>query len=391
MRTSKLAMTWQISDSHGWGVFGLNLVRQLLANGPVPPLLVTPPLFIDKPPDMQAPFELLIREQEAIARHLETTKKTISSQQITVLHALSNGFQHRPISDRFRGGANIGIVFYELGGFDGAARDRAKTYDRIISGSSWNRDYARAAGFDNIEFVSQGVDTSLFCPGAKPDAFGGRFVVFSGGKLELRKGQDLVLAAFKIFNARHPEALLVSNWYNSWPESAGSITDSVHINAAPKTDHAGDLRLTDWAIDNGVSADAFVDLGVRPHTSLPEILRDAAVAIFPNRCEGGTNLVAMEAMACGVPCIISANTGHLDIIGDGNCSPLNEQTPLRLHGDPAEMWRESSVEEIVNHLEAIYTDRHEAQTKGRRAAESMKALSWERQIPRLISVIKDFL
>ena len=45
-------------------------------------------------------------------------------------------------------------------------------------------------------------------------------VIFSGGKLELRKGQDLVVAAFKIFHARHPDALLISSWQNGWPESA---------------------------------------------------------------------------------------------------------------------------------------------------------------------------
>ena len=37
-----------------------------------------------------------------------------------------------------------------------------------------------------------------------------RFLIFSGGKMELRKGQDIVLAAFKIFARRHPEATLVT-------------------------------------------------------------------------------------------------------------------------------------------------------------------------------------
>ncbi len=391
MRSNKLAITWQVSDSHGWGIFGLNLVRRLLADGPLPPLLVTPPLLIDAPPGVKDLLAPLIAEQQAIAGHLEATGQTMSSNQITVLHALGNGFQHSPISERFRGGANIGFIFYELGGLDAAARERAHAYDRILAGSSWNRDHARAAGIDNIEFVSQGVDTELFYPAPGARAFGDRFVVFSGGKLELRKGQDLVLAAFKIFHAGHPEALLVSNWHNSWPESAANIAASVHIGSAPKTDRAGDLRLTDWAIDNGVAADAFIDLGIRPHAALPGIMRDADVAVFANRCEGGTNLVAMEAMACGLPCVISANTGHLDIIGDGDCYPLIEQTPVRPAGDAAEMWRESSVEEIVAHLEAVYSDREEARTRGRRAAENMKQLSWEIQIPRLITALEDLL
>jgi len=41
--------------------------------------------------------------------------------------------------------------------------------------------------------------------------------------------------------------------------------------------------------------------------------------------QGGTNLVAMEAFAAGIPSIISANTGHLDLIDDDRCFPLRLQ------------------------------------------------------------------
>jgi hypothetical protein len=44
---------------------------------------------------------------------------------------------------------------------------------------------------------------------------------------------------------------------------------------------------------------------------MPQILREIDVAVVPNRFEGGTNLVAMECMACGMPVILSANTGYL--------------------------------------------------------------------------------
>ncbi len=391
MRTEKLAITWQITDRHGWGIFGLNLARHLIRNGPMPPLLLTPPLLIEMAAEWQTAFAALIHEQQAIEAQLNATDQTMTSDQITVLHSLGNDFQQSPISQRVRGGANVGFVFFELGAFDSAALERARGFDRILAGSSWNRDYARAAGIDNIEFVSQGIDTELFQARPRQGTFGDRFTIFSGGKLELRKGQDLIIAAFKIFHRRHPEAVLVTNWYNSWPESASSITASAHVEAPPKIDSNGELRLTDWAVENGVSADAFIDLGLRPHSVLPSILREMDAAIFTNRCEGGTNLVAMEAMACGLPCIISANTGHLDIIGDGDCYPLGEQTPIRPVGDPAEMWRESSVEEIVANLEDIYTDREEARTRAGRAAESMKALSWDKQIPKLIAAIEDLL
>ena len=47
----------------------------------------------------------------------------------------------------------------------------------------------------------------------------------------------------------------------------------------------------------------------------------------------GTNLVAMECMASGVPTIVSANTGHLDLASLGGCYTLTQQgrvpTPTR--------------------------------------------------------------
>ena len=44
----------------------------------------------------------------------------------------------------------------------------------------------------------------------------GRFVVFSGGKLEHRKGQDVAVAAFRDFQKTHPQLrpLLVTAWYH---------------------------------------------------------------------------------------------------------------------------------------------------------------------------------
>lgn len=48
-------------------------------------------------------------------------------------------------------------------------------------------------------------------------------------------------------------------------------------------------------------------------TELRDVLLRADAAVFPNRQEGGTNLVAMEALGCGVPCIISNRTGQADI------------------------------------------------------------------------------
>ena len=114
-------------------------------------------------------------------------------------------------------------------------------------------------------------------------------------------------------------------------------------------------------------------------------MREADVAIFPNRAEGGTNLVAMECLACGVPTVLSANTGHLDLIKDEHSYSLNSQTPA--NPDSFEIgsdgWGESDIEEVLETLEHIYNHPDQAKNKGHKAATFMQDWTWEKQITRL--------
>ncbi|CAM9185263.1 unnamed protein product, partial [Heterosigma akashiwo] len=47
-----------------------------------------------------------------------------------------------------------------------------------------------------------------------------------GGKLELRKGQDIVLAAFARFARSHPDARLVVAWDNKWNDTVATVLES---------------------------------------------------------------------------------------------------------------------------------------------------------------------
>ena len=143
-----------------------------------------------------------------------------------------------------------------------------------------------------------------------------------------------------------------------------------------------------WVENNGIPGDRFFDLGPVPNHRIPTWLRKADVAIFPNRCEAGTNLVAMECMACGVPTILSANTGHLDIIREGICLPLHRQrTAIDVTGDGTEGWGESDVDELVEALETIWQDRRTASEIGTRAAAHLQTMTWSTQLEKLKIVL----
>ncbi|KAA0683833.1 glycosyltransferase [Azospirillum brasilense] len=362
-----LALTWQLSEIHGWGLVGVHTALHLIDRGR-PPLLLEKPLLSTLRPENREKLECLMdghRQITAIADR--SGNRMLGLNDCTVLHALGNGFVAGPFSTRFRGSRNVGVIAFEDTLFDEDTLRRARSYDKLVVHSDYNRALLADQGFTDVGCAFQGVDPDELAPVPPARRFGDRFVVFSGGKVEFRKGQDIVLAAFRRFHERHPDALLVTAWHNPWPHTSADIAESPLVPSAPAVGDNGKLRIVEWAMDCGVPPEGFVDMGFLGRGQIPAILAECHAALFPNRCEGATNLVAMEAMACGVPVILSANTGHLDLIRDGNCLPLLRQDPV---ADPAGRrrgWGESSVEEAVAHLEALYTDRAAARSRADKA------------------------
>lgn len=273
------------------------------------------------------------------------------------------------------GRPNLGITFFERTNLTAEALDRARNCEILVAGSTWNRELLVAQGIGHAETVIQGIDPTLFHPAPVNGMWGDRFVVFSGGKLEVRKAQDLVVRAFAIFARRHPDALLLTTWSSFWPDLARKFDLWPAVEPVPVGDD-GTIDLAGWTRRNGVPDAQVWHLGLVPNNRMPRILREASVGLFPNRAEGGTNLVAMECMACGVPTILSANTGHLDIIREDACYPLERQAIMEGHG--ADGWGESDVDEIVDALERVYADRATARRRAAAGAGFMAGLTWRR-------------
>ena len=136
-----------------------------------------------------------------------------------------------------------------------------------------------------------------------------------------------------------------------------------------------------------VAANEVVDdhrVGVVGNADLPHILCDADVAVFPNRCEGGTNLALMECMASGIPCIVSMNSGHLDIATADNCLPLHQQSPANDPNGFRHVWGESDIDEIVAQLESAYMNREAVRGTGLKGVERMRQMTWANQIGTLV-------
>lgn len=374
---------WGISSFFGWGVYGMNLALAWAGDPSIEPVCSFPVRGdqVGADPLRMRRLQPFLRASAQLAEQLKTHAKGQASADVPLLAALGNDFRLPPaVHDvRLLGTPTIGVTFFESTPLTEDAVQRAKAFPLIVTGSTWNERILRAHGVDAVRTVIQGIDPTLFHPAQRSGYNTDRFMVFSGGKLERRKAQDIVIAAFAQFARRHPEALLVTAWHSPWPQFARTLDKGSRagpVTFAPD----GKADTTAWALANGIPADQFLDLGAVPNPLMPPILREMDVALFPNRGEGGTNLVAMEAMACGVPSILSANTGHLDLIEEDACFPLTDQAAVEGEGGgvgDVAGWGESSVEEIVDCLERVHRDRSEARRRGAKGAMKLAGMTWQ--------------
>jgi glycosyltransferase involved in cell wall biosynthesis len=307
----KIAFDWMASSFFGWGVYGINLALELSR----------------RRIDVMSTYAVCNTQVILDSVRLEVLKDFIDRsnmqqpvpQDYVLLHALGNEILPE------REDARVGVIFFEQTPLSPAAVERAKRYDVIITGSTWNKEVLRARGLTNVRTVIQGVDRSIFHPAPRRDVYPGRFLIFSGGKAELRKGQDIVVKAFRIFARKHPEAILVTAWHSPFPHLAAGM----------------DLDLSEFK-------DRIIDVGPVPNGQMAPVYRDCHVGLFPSRSEGGTNLVAMEMIACGLPAIISDCTGHRDLVR------LAPQSVRAVPVAQGPRYYEPDLDAVLDRLEAAF-------------------------------------
>jgi glycosyltransferase involved in cell wall biosynthesis len=282
------------------------------------------------------------------------------------------------VAPKLRGPRNVGYMFFEN---DVVVAKRGhetlSEFDVIVTGSTWCAEVLRSAGYTNVVPIIQGIEPRVFNPlFAEKQYFPQRFVIFSGGKLELRKGQDIVIRAVQVMQQRHKDVWLFNCWYNWWG-TAASLAGSRFIRVS---DFTGDYRemINKLLAMNGVDVSRVMTFGPRVNVLMPRIYRNSDVGLFPNRCEGGTNLIMCEYMACGKPVIAAYNTGQCDILTDENSKPIRKHRPFPISdgGELAANWLEPDLDETIAHLEWAYQNRDQLKRLGTRAGEDLSKLTW---------------
>ena len=247
----QISFTWGVSAFYGWGVYGLNLALQWAADCKIEGATLEP-----VNPNELAIDPLRLRALEPFLRRSVLAQTLPRQPGGVVLNSLNNDFIGRDQA------SSIGVTFFEQPRSP-AAIERASRYDIIVTGSSWNESVLRAAGLKNVFTIFQGVDRSLFYPAPKCGLYLDRFLIFSGGKAEPRKGQDIVVKAFRAFAQRHSDAMLVTAWHSPWEHLASAM----------------DLDLMGLA-------GRVIDVGALPNGRMAPVYRECDVALFPNCCRG---------------------------------------------------------------------------------------------------------
>ena len=109
--------------------------------------------------------------------------------------------------------------------------------------------------------------------------------------------------------------------------------------------------------------------------------------------------MAMETLACGIPTLISANTGHLDLLamGFGHALPMGQSGRGQVApdvmkaygGDPLGLWGETDPDEMLQWWLRIAAERKTWCRLGREHATAVSSLSWRESMRRLLRLVEE--
>ncbi|MDA0352453.1 MAG: glycosyltransferase [Chloroflexi bacterium] len=242
-----------------------------------------------------------------------------------------------------------------------AERRLVQSLDRVIAATSYEERLLRqvyGVPADRIDVIPLGVDPERFHPGSREAArrqlgiAAEDRIVLAVGRIEPLKGLDILIRAIaQITDQRALRLLIIGGDEQARPEFD---------------------RLSAIAEEVGVRhLVSFV--GAIAHHELPEYYRAADVVVMPSFSES-FGLVAVEAMASGVPVVVSRVGGLASTVADGRTGylvpwrcpePFAEKIELLLRNEPlrkalgaagVERMRDFSWHSVAERLLLLYDE-----------------------------------
>ena len=372
----------------GWGIYAKQLCMALVSQG-----LAWPYTYLDARKTAACGYEWSLLSEQMNTLSLEMFGSLPAEKYDHdrvfdyVFHGFGNGL-HEVNKLPLNGKRKVAVGFFEVSNLGDDLVDYLNRFDLVVAGSTWNKNVLVKHGLSRVVRVIQGVDTAVFNPIPVPRILHASIIIFSGGKLEFRKGQDIVVDAFKKLLHICPDALLIASWGNESP-SVSTISLSPYVTMAPVSGDAEEIA--NWLEAQGIPRRNFVVPGILNSAQISSLIKQSDLAVFPNRCEGGTNLVAMEAIACGIPTVLSTNSGHLDLmrLGFPQIIPIPTSFDKKLSfkdQDNFKVWGDSDPDFLLKVFVDCLQGRLQLNSSSQKLVfERLHELSWQNSFKMLFS------
>jgi len=184
-------------------------------------------------------------------------------------------------------------------------------WDHIIAVSYFVKREMEGVGCDprKITVIHHGIDTKIFRPGLDPTAVWGRYpqlrgkrIIFHPARMNLAKGNDVVIKAFQRVREQFQDAMLVL---------------------------AGSRRIIDWTQNQRENVAYILNLvkylGLKKSVlidtfsiqEMPRLYAASRLVVYPSTAAEPFGLTMLEAMASARPIIVSNMGGMPEVIQDG--------------------------------------------------------------------------
>lgn len=364
-----ILLSMPIGNKHGWGICGkylfLEMSKKCATN-----ILPTDIRNEDFDDELESSFFRDTLQSNKIPNTVQA-----------ILHGLGGDFSVYNGSLSTTSKNHFGYTFFENTNINFQnLQATANFLHTVICGSKWNEELINNFKVKNTKTIIQGIDPILFNQYSnEKNYYRDRFVIFSGGKFEYRKGQDLVIKAFKYLQDKYKDVLLVTSWYNGWSESFNTM-DMSNMNFSPLLSNVDFYTNLNYIlVSNGIDLKNVISLPPMSNKMMGYIYKNTDIGLFPNRAEGGTNLVLMEYMACAKPTIASYNTGHKDILTKQNSILLNKMKKIDVKNKEQSFgqWYEADIDEIIYKLEKAYLNYSKTKKIATQAGNDLSKLTWK--------------
>ena len=290
---------------------------------------------------------------------------------VTVWH------EHQLIENHIGRGKYIGLPFFEINKLDPFRLAHLNYPDIIISSSTWMYYVLKNHGIDSV-IIHMGVDTSIFKPTFLPEfnsksqekrinaqignscrnEENDKYKFFNIGKIEIRKGHDLLHKAFKVAFPTEKDVELNIFW-----ESPVISPQEVIAWTTEYKDILGDRVVF--------------------HKNTPTDLEFAAkinmldCGVFPTRSEG-FGMPILQSMACNKPVITTNYSAIADFCNENTSHIVNIDSfepaydGKYFHGQGT--WATINFDELVERLRYCYRHRIISNKAG---LEMAKSMTWE--------------